>query len=122
MPKIQPTDVKSGMYLKIYQRIKEGEKERVQAFEGIVIKRRGGATAGANFTVRKKLGAVFVEKIFPIHLPTIEKIELLKQLPVRRAQLTYLRDPKYKSKKKARIITELLDKTEKEPAQEEVAA
>ncbi|MFN3301434.1 MAG: 50S ribosomal protein L19, partial [Patescibacteria group bacterium] len=75
------------------------EKERIQIFEGIVIKRRGGNTPGATFTVRK-IGAdgIGIEKIYPLHSPTIIKIELLKRYKVRRAKLYYLR--RYKKKMK----------------------
>ncbi len=114
MQVITPKDIKSGMHIKVYQRIKEGEKERVQAFEGLVIKRRGGLTSGATFTVRKKSGNVFVEKIFPIQLPTIEKIELIKKFPVRRAQITYMRDPHFKPKKKAIAVADFVVATKEE--------
>lgn len=108
MPVISPTTIKSGMHLKVHQKIKEGEKMRVQIFEGLVIRRRGGNTLGATFTMRKKSGTIFVEKIFPVHLPTIEKVELIKQIPVRRAQLTYMRNVRYKPKKKAKIVADLI--------------
>jgi len=87
-------DVKSGDTVKIYQKIKEGDKERIQAFEGLVLARKHGKEIGATITVRKVVSGIGVEKIFPIHSPTIEKIEILKRGKVRRAKLYYLREAK----------------------------
>jgi large subunit ribosomal protein L19 len=81
---------KSGDKVKVYSRIKEGEKERIQVFEGVVIRKRRGNT-GATFTVRKVSYGVGVEKIFPLHSPTIDKIEVISKGKVRRAKLYYLR-------------------------------
>ncbi len=97
--------IRPGMVVRVHQKIKELDakgkpKERVQIFEGIVIARRGGNTPGATFTVRKiATGGVGVEKIFPLHLPSILKIEIVKKHKVRRAKLYYLRG-KYKKKLK----------------------
>jgi large subunit ribosomal protein L19 len=81
---------KSGDKVRVYSRIKEGEKERIQVFEGVVIRKRKGNT-GATFTVRKISYGVGVEKIFPFHSPTIDKIEVISRGKVRRARLYYLR-------------------------------
>ena len=94
IPEIQP-----GWTIKVFQKIKEGDKERVAPFEGIVIAKKHGREAGGTFTVRKIISGVGVEKIFPIHSPTIEKIEILKKAKVRRAKLYYLRT---KSRKETR--------------------
>jgi len=83
--------IKSGDVVRVYQRIKEGEKERTQVFEGIVIARKHGNEIGATITVRKEISGIGVEKIFPIHSPTIEKIEILKERKRKRAKLYYLR-------------------------------
>lgn len=88
--------VAPGMTVRVHQRITdvtpEGkERERIQVFDGIVLARHGGATPGATMTVRKISEGVGVEKIFPLFLPTIEKIEIVKQAKVRRARLSYLR-------------------------------
>jgi large subunit ribosomal protein L19 len=85
-----------GDTLRVHVRIKEGDKERVQVFQGTVIGRRGSGV-GATFTVRKVSGGVGVERIFPLHSPNISKIERLKQGDVRRAKLYYLRDLSGKS-------------------------
>lgn len=79
-----------GDMVKVYARIKEGEKERVQVFQGIVIRKRKGNT-GATFTVRKISYGVGVERIFPLHSPLIDKIEIVTRGKVRRARLYYLR-------------------------------
>jgi large subunit ribosomal protein L19 len=83
--------IKAGDVIRIYQRIKEGGKERTQVFEGIVIARKHGNEIGATITVRKEISGIGVEKIFPIHSPTIEKIEILKEGKRKRAKLYYLR-------------------------------
>lgn len=83
--------VKAGDLVRIYQKIKEGQKERIQVFEGLVIARKHRKEPGATITVRKEVSGIGVEKIFPIHSPTIEKIEILKREKVRRAKLYYLR-------------------------------
>ena len=85
-----------GDTLKVHIRIKEGDKERIQVFEGVVIQRRGAST-GATFTLRKVSGGVGVERVFPLHSPNLIKIERLRQGKVRRAKLFYLRGLKGKS-------------------------
>ena len=92
-------DFRPGWTVKIHQKIKEGGKERIAPFEGIVIARKHDKEAGGTFTVRKIISGVGVEKIFPIYSPTIEKIEILKKAKVRRAKLYYLRE---KSRKETR--------------------
>ncbi len=81
---------KAGDTVKVYSRIKEGDKERIRVFEGVVIRKRKGTT-GATFTVRKISYGVGVEKIFPLHSPTIDKIKVISKGKVRRARLYYLR-------------------------------
>ena len=80
-----------GDTIKVYAKIKEGNRERVQAFEGTVLKRQGGSNR-ETFTVRKNSNGVGVEKTWPLHSPTIEKIEVIRRGKVRRAKLNYLRD------------------------------
>ncbi|OGE94684.1 MAG: 50S ribosomal protein L19 [Candidatus Doudnabacteria bacterium RIFCSPLOWO2_01_FULL_44_21] len=85
-------DLQVGWAVKIYQKIKEGDKTRTQAFEGTVIAKKHGNEAGGTITVRRVSGGYGVEKIFPLYLPTIEKVQVLKRPSVRRAKLYYLRD------------------------------
>jgi len=81
---------KAGDTVRVYSRIKEGDKERIRIFEGVVIRKRKGTT-GATFTVRKISYGVGVEKIFPLHSPTIDNIKVISKGKVRRARLYYLR-------------------------------
>jgi len=85
-----------GDTLRIHTKIKEGDKERVQVFEGVVIQRRSKGT-GETFTVRKVSSGVAVERVFPLHSPNITKIDRIRQGRVRRAKLFYLRGLKGKS-------------------------
>lgn len=86
--KVDQFDV--GDTVKVYGRIKEGNRERVQVFEGIVIKRQGGSSR-ETFTVRKTSNGIGVEKTWPVHSPNVEKIEVVRRGKVRRAKLNYLR-------------------------------
>lgn len=83
-------DFRPGDSVRVHARIKEGEKERIQIFEGVVIRRRKGNT-GATFTVRKISYGIGVERIFPLHSPSIDRIEIVTRGKVRRARLYYLR-------------------------------
>ena len=89
-----------GDRVRVHVRVVEGEKSRTQVFEGDVIARRAGGGVRATFTVRKISGGVGVERIFPLHSPNVEKIEVVRQGHVRRAKLYYLRE---RSGKEARI-------------------
>jgi large subunit ribosomal protein L19 len=89
----------SGDTVKVHVKIREGDKERIQVFEGVVIRRHRGRM-GATFTVRKISYGVGVERIFPVHSPQIDKVELLRRGRVRRSRLYYLRQ---RVGKKARI-------------------
>ncbi|KIX15140.1 50S ribosomal protein L19 [Dethiosulfatarculus sandiegensis] len=82
---------RAGDTVKVHVRIKEGEKERVQVFEGVVLRRRG-AGVGATFTVRKVSYSVGVERIFPLHSPVIDKVEIVTRGRVRRGRIYYLRN------------------------------
>lgn len=83
-------EFRAGDIVRVHVRIKEGEKERIQIFEGLVIYRHGGGIS-ATFTVRKISSGVGVEKIFPVHSPMIAKIEVVRLGKVRRAKLSYIR-------------------------------
>lgn len=116
--------VKPGATVKVYQKIAEGEKERVQMFQGLVIRVSAGAGVDKTFTVRKMVQGVGVEKIFPIHSPTIEKIVIVKQGKVRRAKLYYMRDLQGKSTRlrETELAKAVMDDSEpvKEEKMEEV--
>ena len=79
-----------GDTVKVYGKIKEGNRERIQVFEGTVLKRQGGARE--TFTVRKSSSGIGVEKTWPLHSPNVEKVEVVRKGKVRRAKLNYLRD------------------------------
>lgn len=96
---------RSGDTVKVHVKVKEGEKERTQMFEGVVIRRRRGG-ASATFTVRKISYGVGVERIFPIESPTVEKVEIKSRGHVRRSRLYFLRDLRGK---KARLRSKLRD-------------
>ena len=85
-------DFRSGHTVRVWQKITEGEKVRLQSFEGLVIARRHGAEPGATFTVRRIASGVGTEKTFPLYSPNIDRIELLRRAKVRRAKLFYIRD------------------------------
>ena len=88
-----------GDTVKVYGKIKEGNRERIQIFEGVVMKRQGGSNR-ETFTVRKTSNGVGVEKTWPLHSPNVEKIEVVRRGKVRRAKLTYLRQ---RTGKKAKV-------------------
>jgi large subunit ribosomal protein L19 len=91
-------DISVGDNVKVYTRIFEGDKERIQVFEGLIIRKRGGNTR-ATFTVRKVSYGVGIEKTFPKHSPLIDKIEITSKSKIRRSKLYYLRDLKGKAAK-----------------------
>ena len=95
LPEIRP-----GYTIRVHQKIKEGDKQRIQIFEGLVIARKHGKGINSTITVRKISQGVGVERIFPVHAPFIEKIEVVRKHKVRRAKLYYIRD---KSAKEARL-------------------
>ena len=84
-------DFRAGDTVKVYGKIKEGNRERIQVFEGAVLKIQGGSNR-ATFTVRKVSNGVGVEKTWPMHSPNVEKVEVVRRGKVRRAKLNYLRD------------------------------
>ena len=85
-------DLKIGYHVKVHKKIKEGNKERVQVFEGLVIRKNSGYGINETFTVRKVSMGIGVEKVFPIHSPSIVKIEVLRAYKIRRAKLHFLRN------------------------------
>jgi large subunit ribosomal protein L19 len=113
-------DVQPGDTVKIYQKFKETPKkgqeakEKIQVFEGIVLAKKHGSEIGATITVRKVISGVGVERIFPLHLPSIIKMEVLKRTKTRRAKLYYLRTAKGKrAKLKRKEFVQAITKEEK---------
>ena len=107
--------LKTGMIVKVYQKVKElntkgEEKERIQIFEGTVLCVKHGKEAGATVTVRKISEGIGVEKIFPIHSPVVEKIELVRQLKIRKAKAFYVRTYTKKLKEKKVVKAKKADK------------
>ena len=97
------TEFHVGDTVKVHARIKEGNRERVQVFEGTVLKRQGGSWR-ETFTVRKNSNGIGVEKTWPLHSPTIEKIEVVRYGKARRAKLNYLRERVGKAAKVKEIV------------------
>ncbi|MBN2585031.1 50S ribosomal protein L19 [Patescibacteria group bacterium] len=123
LPEVHPGDI-----VRVHQKIKEGDKERIQVFEGIVIKTHGHVGPNASFTVRKIASGVGVERIYLLQSPNIVKIEFKKSSQVRRSKLYYLRDLsgkalKMKDKKVDREMWELVATKDEEqvPTEEELA-
>ena len=109
--------LKAGMKVRVWQKIKEADnKERLQAFEGIVIAMKHGLGKTATFTVRKVSSGIGIERVFPMHSPMVAKIDVLSQAKVRRAKLYYLRG---RIGKKARIKQKELAEVIAVPAMEE---
>ena len=92
-----------GDTVKVYGKIKEGNRERIQVFEGTVIKKQGGSNR-ATFTVRKLSNGVGVEKTWPLHSPNVERVEVVRRGKVRRAKLFYLRDRVGKAAKVKELV------------------
>lgn len=105
----------SGDTVKVHVLIKEGDKERIQVFQGDVIGRRGGGT-GATFTVRKISEGIGVERVFPLHSPNVAKVERVRQGHVRRGKLYYMRDLTGKSARIKEVLASSTEKTGKDKA------
>ena len=108
LPEIRPGDK-----IKVYQQIKEGDKTRVAPFEGLVLARKHGKGITSNFTVRKVVEGIGVERVFPLHSPTIKKIDVLSRSKVRRAKLYYIRDKAAREvRRKMKTLRKEVEKTE----------
>jgi large subunit ribosomal protein L19 len=122
--------LRSGDTIRVWQKIKEGDKSRLQAFEGLVLSRKHGDEAGATFTVRKVIDGVGVERIFPLYSPVIDEIEIIRKSKVRRSKLYFVREKatkeirrqmrKVRSEKKER--TDVVKSPKKETKAETVEA
>lgn len=118
LPEFRPGDT-----IRVFAKVKEGEKERLQAFEGVVLRKRGEGTK-ATMTVRKVSYGVGVERIFPLHSPTIDRVEVIQRGRARRARLYYLRERKGKKARlaqkgetlRAQATSTFEEPTEPEPA------
>jgi len=109
---------RAGDTVRVHVKIREGEKERIQVFEGVVLQRRGGGP-GATFTVRKMSSGVGVERIFPLESPSVTKLEIKARGHVRRARLFYLRNL---TGKKARLRSKVRDVSSLNVVEEEPVA
>jgi len=113
--------LRAGDIIKVHQKIKEGAKERIQVFEGIVLRVRGGKGLNGTFTVRRVSFGIGIERVFPLHLPTIIKIEKIKSIKVRRSRLYYLRGLIGKGAKRRKEFKEFAMWEEPEAEKEEEA-
>lgn len=104
--------VKPGNTVRVWQKIKEGNKTRLQAFEGLIIAHKHGNEPGATFTVRRVIDGIGVERIFPLFSPNIEKVDLVKRSRARRAKLYYIRE------KAAKEISKKMKQLKKEVKEE----
>lgn len=101
--KAEPPQFRVGDTVKVYGKIKEGNRERIQVFEGVVLKKQGGG-ARETFTVRKNSNGIGVEKTWPVHSPFVDNIEVVRRGKVRRAKLYYLRDRVGKAAKVKELV------------------
>jgi large subunit ribosomal protein L19 len=101
--KAEAPEFRVGDTVRVYNKIREGNRERIQMFEGIVIKKQGGSNR-ETFTVRKFSSGIGVEKTWPLHSPNVEKVEVVRSGKVRRAKLNYLRDRVGKQAKVKEIV------------------
>ena len=92
-----------GDTVRVYGKIKEGNRERIQVFEGVVLKKQGGSSR-ETFTVRKTSGGIGVEKTWPLHSPNVERVEVVRRGKVRRAKLNYLRQRVGKAAKVKELV------------------
>ncbi len=117
--------LRAGDTIRVWQKIKEGEKSRLQAFEGLVLARKHGDEAGATFTVRRTIDGVGVERIFPLYSPMIDEIEIVRRSKVHRSKLYFVREKAAKEIKRqmrhTRFVEELAKtaKVVEEPKVEE---
>ena len=109
-PKNRFSDLKVGMTVRVHQKLKEGEKGKSQVFEGLIIAHKHGNESGATITVRRSIGGYGVEKVYPLRLPSIEKIQVVKTGRTRRAKMYYLREKTAKEIRKKTRAEKLVAK------------
>jgi len=124
---IKRPSLKPGDIVRVHQEIMEGNKKRIQVFEGMIIKTQNGTGLDGTFTVRRVSLGVGVEKTFPLHLPTIKKIEVKKSSKVRRAKLYYLREltgkrARLKDKKLSKDVIDMMATIEEDSKVEKIEA
>lgn len=102
-------DIRPGDTVRVWQKIEEKGKIRLQAFEGLVLARKHGREAGGTFTVRKVASGVGVERVFPLYAPMIDKVEIIKRSRVRRAKLYYIRDKVAREARRQLRRTRMMD-------------
>jgi large subunit ribosomal protein L19 len=102
-------DIKVGDTVRVWQKIEEKGKLRLQAFEGLVLARKHGREAGGTFTVRKVTSGVGVERIFPLYAPMIDRVEIVKRSRVRRAKLYFIRDKAARESRRQLRRTKMMD-------------
>ncbi len=117
-------DIRSGDQVRVWQKIEEDKgKFRLQAFEGLVLARKHGSEAGATFTVRKVVGGIGVERIFPLYSPMIDEVELIRRSKVRRAKLYFIREKASKEiRKQMRRILSVKDPGQNTDTKHDAAA
>lgn len=112
-------EIHSGDTIRVMQKIKEGDKERLSPFEGLVIAKKHGRGIMATFTIRKVVDGIGVERIFPLHSPNISKIEVLRRSKVRRAKLYYIREKAAREvRRKMKSLRNEAEKTDAVPPME----
>ncbi len=112
-------DIRPGDTIKVHQKIKEKDKQRIQVFEGLVLARKHGKGISSTITVRKLVSGIGVERVFPLHSPNIEKIEIVKRGKVRKAKLYYLRKAKGKKARLKKVDFEQIIASEPEKSTKE---
>lgn len=112
-------DIRAGDTVRVWQKIIEKDKTRLQVFEGLVLARKHGCEPGATFTIRKVIGGIGVERIFPLYSPLIERVEILRRAKMRRAKLYYIRE---KAVNETRRETRNIIRLRKEAGRETVTA
>ena len=113
-------DLQVGWTVRIHQKLKDGEKAKASTFEGIIVSRKHGNEAGATIRVRRAVGGYGVEKTYPLVLPSIEKIEVIKRAKVRRAKLYFLREKsarEIRRKTRTEYVQAKLDEMERKHAE-----
>ena len=116
-------DIRSGDQVRVWQKLEEDKgKFRLQAFEGLVLARKHGSEAGATFTVRKVVGGIGVERIFPLYSPMIDEVELIRRSKVRRAKLYFIREKASKEIRKQMRRILAIDKDQNTDTKHDAAA